>query len=141
MLQRPLGITGVSVSALSLGGAAFGNMYGDLDIADIRRTIHFGIDAGINLIDTSPFYGLTRSETNIGVALRDGYRRKVLLCSKAGRNDAASFDFSPVAMRRSVEASLTRLGTDYLDILIAHDVEFAPDRERILRKPPASSTI
>ncbi len=131
MQHRLLGQTGLNISALSLGGAAFGNMYGDLDIGEICRTVHAAIDSGINLVDTSPFYGLTKSESNLGIALRGGYREKIVLCSKAGRNDRASFDFSPSAMRRSVDASLQRLGTDYLDILIAHDIEYADDFEAV----------
>lgn len=131
MERRILGRTGLEVSILSLGGAAFGNQYGEVSQEQVTACVHYAIEQGINLIDTSPYYGQTRSETVLGVALRGGWRDKILLCSKAGRNDVASFDFSPSALTNSVEASLKRLGTDYLDILIAHDIEFADDFEAI----------
>ena len=85
----------------------------------------------VNLIDTSPYYGQTRSESVLGEVLSNGLRDKVYLCSKAGRNGYADFDFTPAAMERSVEASLKRLRADHLDILIAHDIEFASDFEAV----------
>jgi L-galactose dehydrogenase len=94
-------------------------------------TIHAGIDAGINFIDTSAYYGKGVSEQIIGQALQNGVREKVILCTKAGRLDTNVFDFSPEGMRACLEGSLTRLGTDHVDILLAHDIEFAEDKERV----------
>jgi len=131
MTYRPLGRTGLNVSALSLGGVAFGNMYGALGPDEADRCVRRAVDLGVNLVDTSPYYGQTRSEAVLGPILANGLRAKVILCSKAGRNGFAEFDFTPAAMERSVEASLRRLHTDYLDILIAHDIEFADDFEAI----------
>jgi len=131
MQYRPLGRTGLSVSALSLGGVAFGDMYGALGPGEADRCVRRAVDLGINLIDTSPYYGQTRSEAVLGPILADGLRDKIYLCSKAGRNGFSDFDFTPAAMERSVEASLQRLHTDYLDILIAHDIEFADDFEAV----------
>ena len=131
MHYRPLGRTGLSVSALSLGGVAFGDMYGALGPGEADRCVRRAVDLGVNLIDTSPYYGQTRSEAVLGPILATGLRDKVYLCSKAGRNGFADFDFTPAAMERSVEASLKRLHTDYLDILIAHDIEFADDFEAV----------
>jgi L-galactose dehydrogenase len=131
MQYRTLGRTGLRVSALSLGGVAFGDMYGQLAPGEADACVHRAVDLGINLIDTSPYYGQTRSESVLGEILSAGLRDKVYLCSKAGRNGFADFDFSPAAMERSVEASLKRLRTNYLDILIAHDVEFADDFEAV----------
>jgi L-galactose dehydrogenase len=127
MQFRPLGRTGLRVSALSLGGVAFGDMYGSLPIGEADRCVHRALELGVNLIDTSPYYGQTRSETILGEILTVGLRDTIILCSKAGRNGLADFDFTPAAMERSVDASLKRLRTDYLDILIAHDIEFAED--------------
>jgi L-galactose dehydrogenase len=129
MQYRPLGRTGLSVSALGLGGVAFGDMYGALGPGEADRCIRRTVDLGINLIDTSPYYGQTRSEAVLGPILANGLRDKVSLCSKAGRNGFADFDFTPAAMERSVEDSLKRLHTDHLDLLIAHDIEFATDFE------------
>lgn len=131
MLYRPLGNTGLKVSALSLGGVAFGNMYGTMGPGVADACVRKAIDLGINLIDTSPYYGETRSESVLGDILAQGLRDKIFLCSKGGRNTNTDFDFTPDAMERSVEASLARLHTDYLDILIAHDIEFATDFEAI----------
>lgn len=137
MIYRPLGQTGLKVSAVSLGGVAFGNMYGDLQSGEADACVRRAIDLGVNLIDTSPYYGATRSESVLGEILSQGLRDKVILCSKAGRNGNADFDFSPSAMRRSVDASLQRLRTDRLDILIAHDIEFATDFESVFRETAA----
>jgi L-galactose dehydrogenase len=131
MNYRSLGRTGLQVSQLSQGGAAFGEQYGKVSETEVHACVRRAIDAGINLFDTSPYYGLTRAETVLGNALEGGLRQKVYLCTKAGRNGARDFDFSATAMRRSVEASLVRLKTDYLDLLIAHDIEFADDFERV----------
>src|SRR5262249_28163387 len=131
MRYRELGRTGLRVSALSLGGVALGDMYGKLGPGEADATVRRAIDGGINLIDTSPYYGQTRSESVLGEVLDGGWRQKIYLCSKAGRNGFADFDFSPAAMERSVEASLRRLRTNYLDILIAHDIEFADDFEQV----------
>jgi L-galactose dehydrogenase len=131
MHYRPLGRTGLHVSALSLGGVAFGDMYGRLGPGEADACVRRGIDLGINLIDTSPYYGQTRSESVLGDILASGLREQIFLCSKAGRNGMADFDFTPAAMERSLEDSLRRLRTDRLDILIAHDIEFATDFEAV----------
>ncbi|MGL6096348.1 MAG: aldo/keto reductase, partial [Fimbriiglobus sp.] len=57
MQYRPLGRTGLDVSIISQGGAALGQQYGPVSFADAAACIHAGIDAGINLIDTSAYYG------------------------------------------------------------------------------------
>jgi L-galactose dehydrogenase len=131
MRYNPLGRTGLDVSVISLGGVAFGDMYGTLGPGVADRCVRKAIDLGINLVDTSPYYGQTRSESVLGEVLSAGLRDKIILCSKAGRNTLTEFDFSPAAMERSVDASLGRLGTDRLDILIAHDIEFATDFEAV----------
>ena len=131
MIYRDLGRTGLRVSALSLGGVAFGDMYGALGPGEADACVRRAIDLGVNLIDTSPYYGRTRSESVLGDILVAGLRDQIILCSKAGRNGPAEFDFTPAAMRTSVEASLKRLRTDRLDILIAHDIEFATDFEAV----------
>jgi L-galactose dehydrogenase len=137
MRYNPLGQTGLDVSVLSLGGVAFGDMYGTLGPGVADACVRKAIDLGVNLIDTSPFYGQTRSESVLGEILSAGLRDKVILCSKAGRNTLTEFDFTPSAMERSVEASLQRLQTDHLDILIAHDIEFATDFEAIFTETAA----
>jgi L-galactose dehydrogenase len=138
MQYRELGRTGLSVSVLSLGGAALGDMYGQLGPGEAAACVRRALDAGINLIDTSPYYGLTRSESVLGEILQSGLRREIYLCTKAGRNGLADFDFSPAAIKRSLDASLQRLRTDYVDLFIAHDIEFATDFEQVFTETAAT---
>jgi L-galactose dehydrogenase len=131
MLYRELGRTGLKVSVLSQGGAAFGQQYGPISLAEAADCVHAGIDAGINLIDTSAYYGKGRSEEILGEVLQGGWRDKTYLCTKAGRLDVDEFDFSAAGMEKCLEGSLKRLRTDHVDILIAHDIEFAADFEAV----------
>src|SRR5260221_8221831 len=131
MLYRKLGRTGLDVSVLSQGGAAFGQQYGPISLGDAADCVHAAIDAGINLIDTSAYYGKGRSEEILGEVLQGGWRDKTYLCTKAGRLDADEFDFSPAGMEECLEGSLQRLRTDAVDILIAHDIEFATDFDSV----------
>jgi len=128
---RPLGRTGLRVSHLSLGGAALGQQYGPVSAADAADVIRAALDAGVNLIDTSAYYGRGVSEELIGAALAGGLRGRVLICTKAGRLDRDAFDFTAAGMRRCLDGSLKRLRTDAVDILLAHDIEFADDTERV----------
>jgi L-galactose dehydrogenase len=88
------------------------------------RAVHCAIDHGINFFDVSPYYGHTLAEARLGKAL-DGKRDRVILATKCGRYDDDEFDFSARRVRTSVEESLLRLRTDYLDLVQAHDIEFA----------------
>jgi L-galactose dehydrogenase len=132
MRYKSLGKTGIDVSVISFGGAPLGNEFGGIDLAEGERAVHLAIERGITLFDTSPYYGRTLSETRLGEALR-GRRNQVILSSKCGRYDAASFDFSEARVKSSVDESLRRLGTDHLDLLVAHDIEFG-DREQIVHE-------
>lgn len=132
MQYKPLGKTGIDVSVIGFGGAPLGNEFGGIDLAEAQRAVHFAIEHGITFFDTSPYYGRTLSESRLGDALQ-GRRQQVVLSSKCGRYDVASFDFSESRVKSSVNESLRRLKTDYLDLLIAHDIEFA-DREQIIHE-------
>lgn len=131
MKLHPLGATGLNVSVVSMGGAAIGQQYGPVSVADAADTVHAGIDAGINLIDTSAFYGEGKSEEILGEVLQGGWREKVFICTKAGRHTRERFDFTAAGMRSCLEGSLRRLKVDAVDILLAHDIEFADDAERV----------
>ena len=131
MQTNRLGRTDLNVTVMSLGGAAIGQQYGPVSAAEVADTVHAAIDAGINLIDTSAYYGKGLAEEILGEVLQGGWREKVAICTKAGRIDRAEFDFSPASMRRSVEASLRRLRTDHVEILLAHDIEYADDFEAV----------
>jgi L-galactose dehydrogenase len=123
--RRKLGRTGLELSILGYGASPLGNAFGPIDVAEGHRSVHRAIDLGINVFDTSPYYGKRLSETVLGEALA-GRRDEILLCSKVGRYGLDEFDFSPKTVLASLEASLKRLRTDRLDMVIAHDIEFVP---------------
>lgn len=70
MKYRKLGRTGLEVSVLSFGASSLGSVFRETDDSEGIRTVHAAIDAGINLIDVSPYYGLTKAETVLGQAIR-----------------------------------------------------------------------
>jgi len=115
-----LGSSGPDVFPLSLGCMGMSRMYGDADEAESTATIHAALERGINLIDTGDFYGQGHNEMLIGRALK-GRRDKALLSVKFGamRGPDGSFvgyDGRPIAIKNFLAYSLTRLGTDYIDI-------------------------
>ena len=123
MEYRQLGKTGVAVSAVSLGTAPLGDMFGAADEDQALAAVSRARDAGINFFDSSPYYGNGLAEQRLGKALA-GSRDQVLIGTKAGRYGFDDFDFSPTRIRASVEESLRFLRTDYLDVLQLHDIEF-----------------
>src|SRR6516165_3228306 len=118
-----LGRTGLRVSKLGFGASPLGDVFGPADEAETTRAVHCAIDLGINYSDVAPYYGRTLAETRLGIALK-GRRDRAIVSSKCGRYDVAQFDFSASRIRRSIDESLRRLQTDYLDIFLAHDIEF-----------------
>ncbi len=118
-----LGRTGLRVSKLGFGASPLGNEFGETDPAEGERAVHCAVDLGINYFDVAPYYGRTLAETRLGDALA-GRREKVVLATKCGRYDVAQFDFSAARIRRSMDESLRRLRTDYIDVFLAHDIEF-----------------
>ncbi len=128
MEYRVLGRSGLKVSVLTLGTMTFGGQdvfakVGAVDVDDARRMIDMAQDAGVNLIDTADLYSYGRSEEIIGEAL-SGRRDDWLVTTKVrfpmgpGPNDAG---LSRHHVIRSCEASLRRLGTDYLDLYQLHE--------------------
>ena len=124
---RPLGSTGIHVSAIGLGTVKLGRnaalSVAPFDLPTMgaaRRLIDRARGLGVNLLDTAPAYG--ESETRLGKLLQ-GSRTHWILSTKAGETfdgRRSHHDFTPRALRRSVEASLHRLRTDYLDIVLVH---------------------
>jgi L-galactose dehydrogenase len=82
------------------------------------------VQSGINYFDTSPFYGLTKSETILGKCLKGIDRKKYYISTKVGRYGHNEFDFSQQRTITSLNDSLKRLGLSYVDIVICHDIEF-----------------
>ncbi|WP_407270881.1 aldo/keto reductase [Radiobacillus sp. PE A8.2] len=124
MKYRKLGKTGLSVSNLSFGASSFGSVFRDINEQEAMRTVHTAIDQGINYIDVSPYYGLTKAERVLGGAIKEIPRDSYYLSTKAGRLGVEEFNFSKKHIKRSLEDSLKRLNTDYVDIFLLHDIEF-----------------
>ena len=121
MRYRPLGRTGVHVSPLCLGAMMFGP-WGNDDTQDSIRIIHAALDAGVNFVDTADVYSGGVSEEIVGKALR-GRREDVVLATKffmPMSQDPNHRGGSRRWIMREVEASLTRLGTDYIDLYQVH---------------------
>lgn len=148
MQMRPLGESGIQASAVAFGAWAIGGwMWGGADEKDAIDAIHAAIDNGINLIDTAPMYGFGRSEEVVGKAIK-GKRDKVIVATKSsliwdGTGTDGTYHFStdefakivddttkpkydvyingrPKHIRKGVEDSLRRLGTDVIDLFQTH---------------------
>ncbi|MBA2942651.1 aldo/keto reductase [Paenibacillus sp. CGMCC 1.16610] len=141
MKYRKLGKTGLDVSVLSFGASSLGSVFRETNEAESIRTVHTAVDLGINLIDVSPYYGLTKAETVLGKAIAQMDRQRFILTTKAGRYGDAEFDFSKERIIRSVDESLKRLQTDYIDILYLHDIEFAAFDEIVEEGFPALDAL
>jgi aryl-alcohol dehydrogenase-like predicted oxidoreductase len=128
MEYRLLGGSGLKVSALSFGTGTFGGSneffkaWGTTGVEEARRLVDICFEAGVNLFDTADIYSDGASEEVLGKALA-GRRNQALISTKAtfrmgdGPNDVGSSRFH---LRRALEASLRRLGTDYVDIYHLH---------------------
>jgi aryl-alcohol dehydrogenase-like predicted oxidoreductase len=121
MLYRPLGSTGVTVSAIGLGGFHIGQQS---DEAESIRIIRTAVDRGITFLDNSWDYNGGASEERMGKALADGYRDKVFLMTKIdGRTrDGAG---------KQIDESLRRLRTDRVDLLQVHETIRLDDPDRV----------
>lgn len=124
MKFRPLGRTGLTLSWLSFGASSLGAEFRPVDLNEAIRSVHSALDLGMNFIDTSPYYGRGLSECLLGPALKGVARDSYYLGTKLGRYDVAHFDFSAKRVAESVDVSLHRMGTDHLDVVLCHDVEF-----------------
>jgi aryl-alcohol dehydrogenase-like predicted oxidoreductase len=137
METRLLGRTGLRVPSLAFGASSLGQEFRSVTLDEAMRSVRVALDCGINFIDTSPFYGRGMSEVLLGVALRGVPRESYTLCTKLGRYDLTHFDFSAKRVRESVDVSLHRMGTDHLDILLCHDIEFVPMQQIVDETLPA----
>lgn len=119
MKRRRLGRTGLEVSEVGLGGAGLGHAWGKTTDAECVRAVHSALDLGIDFFDTSPVYGAGKSEENLGAGL-EGSRDRIVLATKVRLHKEEDLDAMTAAIRLSVEESLRRLRTDYIDILQIH---------------------
>ena len=143
MRTRTLGRGPVEVSELAFGAAALGNLFTPVGDDEAAAALEAAWDAGIRYFDTAPHYGIGLSERRVGAALRQRPRDSYTLSTKVGRllepvpgpvtgDDLANgfavpathrrvWDFSADGVRRSIEASLERLGLDRIDVVYLHD--------------------
>lgn len=143
MQTKAIGRGGIEAPILSFGSAPIGNLFREVDEEDALLAINAAWDRGIRYFDTAPHYGLGLAENRVGKALSNHPRNGYFLSSKVGRvlaptrdfpgqNDLADgfmvpkdyvriYDYSGDGVKRSIEDSLRRLDTDYLDIVYVHD--------------------
>ncbi|MFF7981633.1 aldo/keto reductase [Streptomyces sp. NPDC007901] len=139
--MNALGRSGVRVSPLGLGAAVIGNLYTEVPDEQAYATVGAALQQGIRYFDTAPHYGLGLSERRLGEALRGYDRTAYALSTKVGRrlepgpgdgDDLANgfavpdtlrrvWDFTADGIRRTLEASLERLGLDRVDVVYLHD--------------------
>ncbi|MFH0295892.1 aldo/keto reductase [Bradyrhizobium sp. 31Argb] len=137
MEYRRLGKSGFSVPALSFGTGTFGGVgrlapWGNTDATEARRLVDICLDAGVSMFDTADVYSMGESERVLGQAIK-GRRDKLLISTKAsfrigeGPNDIGS---SRQHLLAAVDSSLSRLGTDYIDLFQLHGFDaFTPPEE------------
>ena len=139
--KRVLGKTGLELPVLSFGASSLGQEFRSVQLDEALNSVRVALDCGLNFIDTSPFYGRGMSEVLLGIALRGVARDSYTLCTKLGRYDLGHFDFSAKRVAESVDVSLHRLGTDHLDIILCHDIEFVPMQQIVDETIPALRKI
>lgn len=141
MEYRLLGGSGFSVPALSFGTGTFGGdhpffaKWGSSDVEEARRLVDLCLEAGANLFDTADVYSHGQAEAILGEAIR-GRRDQVLISTKATfrmSDDPNDVGHSRFHLIRSCEASLRRLGTDYIDIYTMHGFDAQTEVEETLR--------
>jgi L-galactose dehydrogenase len=141
MKTRELGKTGLQLPIVGFGASSLGQEFRQVRLDEALKSVHTALELGMNFIDTSPFYGRGMSEVMLGIALRDVPRDSYTLGSKLGRYDLGHFDFSAKRVSESVDVSLHRLGTDHLDIILCHDIEFVPMQQIVDETIPAIQKI
>ena len=126
MQQRPLGSTGIRLSALGFGCMTLIGWYGTRNDEEARATLLSALDQGVTHLDTAASYQLGENEKFVGATIR-GRREGLFLASKYGitRNAAGQLviDNQPGSLREAVESSLTRLGTDRIDLFYLHRID------------------
>jgi aryl-alcohol dehydrogenase-like predicted oxidoreductase len=125
-----LGRTGIKVSRLSFGASSLGGVFHPVDEGEAIRAVHVALDCGINYFDVAPAYAGTVSETVLGKALRGVRRDSYYLSTKVGKYTKPgtygedTLDYSRARIRKSIDESAGRLGTDYFDLIHIHDIEY-----------------
>lgn len=123
-----LGVSDIDASLLSLGCMRIAGM----DVSDVEKLISASLESGVNFFDHADIYGGGKSETVFGEALRRGNfdRSKMILQSKCGIRPGF-FDFSKEHILKSVDGILSRLGVEYLDVLLLHRPDALVEPEEV----------
>ena len=140
MEYRRLGKTDMDVSVLGFGASPLGSVFDVADEVEGKKAVHYAIDHGINYFDVAPMYGTTLAETRLGKALK-GKRNKIFLATKCCRYGNDVLDFSYNRVMKSIDESLERLQTDYVDLLQVHDIEFGTMKQVLEEAIPAALKV
>jgi len=127
MQKRKLGNQGLTVSTLGLGCMGMSDFYSRRDDEESVKTIHHALDLGVTFFDTADMYGVGKNEELLGKALKS-HRNQVIVATKFGNVRSPEGGFlgingRPEYVKSACEASLRRLGTDYIDVYYQHRVD------------------
>jgi len=123
--RRKLGASSLMVSPIGLGCMSFSGIYGASDDGEAEKLVRYGLDRGINFLDSSDMYGWGHNETLLARVLRDR-RGEIVLATKFGQTQttgANGVDGRPEYVQQACEASLKRLGVDVIDLYYQHRVD------------------
>lgn len=123
---RPMGATGTRVAPIGFGCMGLVGWYGSRDDDEARATLLAAVEAGIDHYDTAASYQVGENERFVGATLAP-FRRQIFLATKCGlargTDGSARVDNRPETIRASCDASLARLGTDWIDLLYLHRID------------------
>lgn len=128
MQKRKLGRQGLEVPAIGLGCMGMSFAYGTSDDAESMRVLHRSLDLGASFWDTAEMYGPFKNEELLGRAIKGRPRDQVIIATKFAwrfgeKGEPIALDSSPAHIKKSVEGSLSRLGTDYIDLYYQHRLD------------------
>jgi len=128
MHKRKLGVQGLEVSAMGLGCMGMSFAYGHRDDAASISVLRRAMELGINFWDTAEMYGPFSNEQLLGRLLKEVPRQRLVLATKFAwrfgpHGEQIGLDSSPAQVRRSIEGSLKRLGTDHIDLYYQHRLD------------------
>src|SRR5438552_10774909 len=128
MEKRKLGRQGLEVPAVGLGCMGMSWAYGGSDESESIRVLHRALDIGVNFWDTAEAYGPFKNEELLGRALKGRRRQDAIIATKFAmkfgpNGEVLGLDSSPAHIKDSIEGSLRRLGTDYIDLYYQHRLD------------------
>jgi D-threo-aldose 1-dehydrogenase len=129
-VKVPIGRTGVEITQMSLGCGPFGDMWAPVPDDQAAAAVVKAYEVGVRYFDTAPLYGVGKSERRLGLGLQGLPRDQLTISTKVGRvlqdddgTTAPTFEYSPEAVRASLEGSRARTGLERFDIVHVHDPE------------------